>query len=327
METATQSEAISLHPRSSVEWKYLMLAFSISWVFWITAILLHTREEFLLLGSAGPALAALISSYRGKSDPMGRQSTRALVFIFSLAACWIVLSLQHPSRSNSTLNPWLIVPAILPAWIISAAIATDSGIRGLAARLVHVPSRWELIALLIFPAIILVPALVALLLHLQLVWPERSEAPVQQVTAGIIFFLYNLLFAALLEEPGWRGLLLDRLQARWSPLKASLVVWIAWALWHLPLDYFRPGGFSLAMFLKIRVIFLLPIVFIFTWLYNHSGRSIQATVVLHAAMNTFPFVLPYFMPGFALLFVIAAYVLIVDRMWTSERLSGQKEEF
>jgi membrane protease YdiL (CAAX protease family) len=38
------------------------------------------------------------------------------------------------------------------------------------------------------------------------------------------------------EEPGWRGFLLPRLQDRFSPLVASLLVWFPWALWHAPLD-------------------------------------------------------------------------------------------
>jgi hypothetical protein len=32
-------------------------------------------------------------------------------------------------------------------------------------------------------------------------------------------------------------------------------------------------------------------------------------------MNTFPFVLPYFAPGVGLLFIVAAYAVVADRMW------------
>jgi uncharacterized protein len=92
-------------------------------------------------------------------------------------------------------------------------------------------------------------------------------------------------------------------------------VWLPWALWHAPLDYFRPVRFSLSVYLQLRVAFLIPIVIILTWLYNRSERSIQATAIFHASMNTFPFVLPYFAPGFGLLFVVAVYAVIGDRMW------------
>jgi len=48
-------------------------------------------------------------------------------------------------------------------------------------------------------------------------------------------FLIALLFVALGEEPGWRGFLLPRLQQRFAPLTADLVLGAIWALWHLPL--------------------------------------------------------------------------------------------
>src|SRR5437879_6929996 len=94
-----------------------------------------------------------------------------------------------------------------------------------------------------------------------------------------------------------------------------MALWLLSALWHAPLDYFRPVRFSLVMYLQIRVIFLIPIVIILTWLYNRSGRSIQASAAFHASMNTFPFVLPYFASGFALLFIVAVYAVVADRMW------------
>jgi membrane protease YdiL (CAAX protease family) len=188
-------------------------------------------------------------------------------------------------------------------------------VRALLRRLVHPPNRWSLLALLLLPAILLFPAMVAHLLHAPLVMPVRHGSISVTIAVAAMTFLYNVLFVAVLEEPGWRGFLLDRLQQRFSPLLASLIVWLLWAVWHAPLDFSRPVPFSLGMYLQVRVIFLLHIVMILTWLYNRSGRSIQATAIFHASMNTFPFVLPYFRPGLALLFVVAAYAVVADRMW------------
>ena len=44
------------------------------------------------------------------------------------------------------------------------------------------------------------------------------------VANAAAFWGYNLLFVALLEELGWRGFLLDRLQSRFSRLVATLLV-------------------------------------------------------------------------------------------------------
>jgi membrane protease YdiL (CAAX protease family) len=123
--------------------------------------------------------------------------------------------------------------------------------------------------------------------------PEPHSSALTTFATATVFFLFNLLFVATLEEPGWRGFLLDRLQHKFSPLFASLLVWLPWALWHAPLDYYRPGQFSWVNYVLLRVVFLVPLTIILTWFYNRSGRSIQTTVFFHAAMNTFPFVLQF----------------------------------
>jgi uncharacterized protein len=299
-------------------WIYLVLAFSFSWAAWILAIKLHAREEFLSFGTAGPAFAAIFLS-RLRQHASSRQWLRVATFLLLLVLCWIVLSWHYSWRGSPDLSfgrdPWLIAPAILPAWIISGVFSKDSGVRSFLRRLLHAPSRWSLIALLFFPALLLVPAWIAHRFHQPLIVPEKEGSAAASVASASVFFLFNIFFVAVLEEPGWRGFLLDRLQQRWSPLMASLMVWLPWALWHAPLDYFRPVRFSLSVYLQLRVAFLIPIVIILTWLYNRSGRSIQATAIFHASMNTFPFILPHFAPGFGLLFVFAFYAVIADRMW------------
>src|SRR5690242_7148120 len=101
-------------------------------------------------------------------------------------------------------------------------------------------------------------------------------------------------FVAVLEEPGWRGFLLDRLQQKFSPISASFLVWLPWVLWRAPLEHYRPGRFSWTEYVLLRVMFLIPLTFILTWFYDRSGRSIQTTAIFHATMNPFPFVAPYY---------------------------------
>jgi uncharacterized protein len=124
-----------------------------------------------------------------------------------------------------------------------------------------------------------------------------------------------LLFTAVLEEPGWRGFLLPRLQQRFSPLLASILVWLPWALWHAPLDFSGGVGKSWLRYLEIRVVFLIPIAIILTWLYNRSGGNLLAVASFHAGMNTFPVVLPYAPKMLGLIFVVAIYVIVRERMW------------
>ena len=292
---------------------YVALAFALSWLMWITAIKLHLQEPFLNLGSAGPAIAALVLSFFRKPDLSLGRLTRWTWFAAVLAPCWIVISLHYLWRSTDglglRLNPFLIGPAVLPAWIISGAFSRDAGVRALLRRLVHRPNRWSLYAFLSFPTFLLIPAAIVHLFGGHLVRPPNEGTALVTATRAAIFFGFNLLFVGVLEEPGWRGFLLDRLQHKYSLLLSTLLVWLPWALWHWPLDYFRPVPFTLGVWVLLRVVFMVPLAIILTWFYNRSGRSIQTTAIFHAGMNTFPFILPYFQPAWGLIFVWAAYAV------------------
>ena len=133
---------------------------------------------------------------------------------------------------------WLILPAMLPAWVISGAFSKDPGIRGLLRTLVHPPNwGWPAVALISMPAFLLLPSVVAHFFGVPLQWPARQGSAWAYAASGSVKFCYALMFAGVLEEPGWRGFLLERLQHRFSPLLASLLVWLPWALWHAPLDF------------------------------------------------------------------------------------------
>jgi membrane protease YdiL (CAAX protease family) len=298
---------------------YLTIAFAWSWLIWILAIKLRLQEAFLNIGVAGPAIAAIILSRGHRIDSSGGFIARWACFVALLPLCYLVLSLHYASRDTNRwfghFDPLLLLPAMLPAWIISEAFSRDIGVVTLLRRLVHRPKRWSLFALLSFPAFLLVPATVVHHLGGRLVRPADHGKLVIVAAGATLSFAYNLLFAAVQEEPGWRGFLLDRMQYRFSPLASSLLVWLPWALWHGPLDYFRPVPFTLTVWLLLRVIFMIPLSIILTWFYNRSGGSIQTTAVFHAGMNTFPFVLPYSQPAWALIFVWAAYLVIRKQMW------------
>jgi membrane protease YdiL (CAAX protease family) len=301
-------------------WKYLALAFAFAWTSWIVALRLHASEMMLNIGVAGPAFAALLLS-RPFSAVVQRRFAlgRILLFTLAVAACSVILSLYYAWRTGSDLsfrwNPWALIPAILPAWILCS-------IRSSGRREVNDPvssimrfTPWSFVALLIFPGMILFGVIVGHGLHQPLVPPQGHGSLAKDIAFAAVFFAYNVVFAGILEEPGWRGTLLVCLQARWSPLASSFLVWLPWALWHAPLDISRPGGFSLLLFFETRIIFLVPISLILTWLYNKGKGSVQTTVLFHASINTFPFVLPYWMPAFTLLFAIAGIAVVSDRMW------------
>jgi uncharacterized protein len=52
------------------------------------------------------------------------------------------------------------------------------------------------------------------------------------VLAAPVMFL-AFLIAALGEELGWSGYIIDPMQERWNALQASLLVGLVWATWHI----------------------------------------------------------------------------------------------
>jgi membrane protease YdiL (CAAX protease family) len=95
--------------------------------------------------------------------------------------------------------------------------------------------------------------------------------------------------AGLAEEPGWRGYALDRLQALYSALGASLLLGVIWALWHLPLFFIEgtyqnllgPGSWQFWLFF----VAILPGSVTYTWIYSNTCRSVLAVILFHSFGN------------------------------------------
>lgn len=104
----------------------------------------------------------------------------------------------------------------------------------------------------------------------------------------IILFIGIFIRPSLVEEIGWRGFALPRLQERFGALGASLILGTFWGLWH-----FHPVNFP---FYKDWMLwFLLMAVLgsvIYTWVYNHTDGSILIAALFHASTNFSEYIVP-----------------------------------
>ena len=112
---------------------------------------------------------------------------------------------------------------------------------------------------------------------------------ISQPQSLVIFFVLRFVLGPLPEEIGWRGYALEHLQTKYSPIIASLTVWLFWWLWHLPL-YWINGTYQNQSGLYSEQFFvfafgLLAESFLFTWLYNGSGKSILICILFHFSIN------------------------------------------
>lgn len=102
----------------------------------------------------------------------------------------------------------------------------------------------------------------------------------------IIFFIYNLIFFGFGEEVGWRGFALPRLQGKMNALTASILLTLFWALWHVPLFFYRSGYTTMELAGIAGWIFsLLTGSILLTWLYNSSRGSILICAIFHSTID------------------------------------------
>jgi hypothetical protein len=110
----------------------------------------------------------------------------------------------------------------------------------------------------------------------------------------LMLILISPLGGAGGEEPfGWRGYAQPKLQekwGKWSPLIASLIIGIVWAVWHLP-EFYNPTSTQYALgwsgFVPLLIMEITNSI-IMTWLYNKTGGSVLvAGVIWHLAIDTF----------------------------------------
>jgi membrane protease YdiL (CAAX protease family) len=225
-------------------------------------------------------------------------------FVMAYAFTWIVISPWTLGATGAGLLPVdLAAPATGPllaagilagpalAAIIMAAVTEGrTGVHRLLARLVlwRVGARWYLLALLGVPLIMLLGFLVYAMARPDL---GALGGPVYGLTYLVEFVLIMILGGPLFEEIGWRGFALPRLQRRYGPLTASLVLGVLWAFWHLP-QFLVPawaassggGGISgIVLFVLVAVAFSV----VFSWVFNNTRASLLIAVLVHTSIDAF----------------------------------------
>jgi hypothetical protein len=157
------------------------------------------------------------------------------------------------------------------------------GVRRLLARAVQVdyPARWLGLSLVLPPAVVLASLGVGYATGATFEFPWAG----QPLVLAIAFVYILLLGGPVQEEFGWRGYLLDPVQARLGALGGGLAVGLVWATWHLPL-FFMPT--QTIYYEKPILGFLVGITLfsiLMTWVYNNTNASLLPALLLHTAFN------------------------------------------
>ncbi len=103
---------------------------------------------------------------------------------------------------------------------------------------------------------------------------------------GIVTVLFVFLLNGFGEELGWRGFMVTQLRTERSLRDTSVIVWIAWGCWHLPLFWivsnFRDFGVAGTVGWVVGLFF--GSVFL-AWLVGAARGSVLVVAIWHTAYN------------------------------------------
>ncbi len=113
-------------------------------------------------------------------------------------------------------------------------------------------------------------------------WLAYSGAP----QLGISTVLFVLLLNGFGEELGWRGFMVTQLRTERSLRDTSVIVWLVWGCWHLPLFWivsnFRDFGVAGTVGWVVGLFF--GSVFL-AWLVGAARGSVLVVAIWHTAYN------------------------------------------
>jgi membrane protease YdiL (CAAX protease family) len=173
------------------------------------------------------------------------------------------------------------------------------------------------------PILLLMPG-VTILSYGWMRWMGLPLAIPQVPVVATLTISLAIFILALGEELGWSGYAIDPMQDRWGALSASILLGLAWALWHIvPLVQVHRSPAWIAWWCLGTVAARVLMV----WLYNNTGKSVFAMAVFHTTINVtwqlFPIRGSYWDPRVnGVIMAIAAVVVVA--VWGPRTLAGYR---
>jgi membrane protease YdiL (CAAX protease family) len=255
-------------------------------------------------------------------------------FLVTYTVSWVCFCSAAIIPEGTTLAllrvPLLLLGTFAPSLVAIGLTTWENGTTGMQSFLGQlfkwrnvdvrkVNVRWYLFAIGYMAAIKLAVALV----HRAITgaWPAFGDTAWYVIAVAIVFS--TPVQAG--EEIGWRGYALPRLAARMGYARASVLLGVIWACWHLPL-FFVPSLDMYGQSFPVWALSVTALSVAITWLYAHTEGSLLLVMLMHSAVNqtlgivpsavanaSNPFALSHSLVAWitaALLWIAAAYFLI-----------------
>ena len=311
---------------------FFLLTYVITWGLWIPFTRLYFQGVFFAgipigWGLFGPALAGIFITWVINPERNDKSRKKPLlVFCLGLVLSALVFILNTRMLVDLSWTTEIMIGvifmglmiAIPPAFVISSAFTVNQKVRKYLHSLIKPRGLlvYYLIALFVPPFLFWGGSLISDALGQTAYSNPSPLIGWNAVRILSIAFIYHFFFANTLgEEVGWRGFALPRLQARYSPLVASLIIALMWFAWHLPLKWMNPDTLP---YLFYALTFIPQSIFL-TWIYNRTHGSILAVGIAHISNNIGGEILfPITNSWLIVTFVAAIVLILIDHMWDKE---------
>jgi len=232
---------------------------------------------------------------------------RSLIFFFNLTvaiswAFWVPAALASQGRISFPLPSALSTLAGVSGPFVAAVITVTRyegrlGLKQLFGRLLiwRVGIQWYLFALL-WPVVFSL-AKTGIAVWMGGAAPDFSQPPFASLyplppelsnvspflLLPFVFLQQTLIGSSMGEEIGWRGYALPRMQAQEGAFRASVLLGVIWAVWHLPL-WLTKGHPMQGTFFGWTLLGLMATSVLFTWVYNNTQGSLLPALLFHSSI-------------------------------------------
>lgn len=227
----------------------------------------------------------------GKNTTQNRILINYFLLIFALSIpFWILGFFATDTTKLLPINlPISALMAVCPLLVASMLTYKKQKIKGVAALLKQsfdyekiIDKNWY------FPIVFLMP-IVALLSYWYVNFTEVLLPKPQLSFLAIILFFSVYFIGAIGEEIGWSGYIIKPLQNKYGALKASIILGVIWAIWHIIPYHQAHQNTNWIVWQCIGTVFLRIIM---VWLFNNAGKSVFAMVFFHTMLNISPYLIP-----------------------------------
>ncbi|HLO29177.1 MAG TPA: CPBP family intramembrane glutamic endopeptidase [Anaerolineales bacterium] len=137
------------------------------------------------------------------------------------------------------------------------------------------------------PIFLIIPLTVLAQYGLALLFGLPVSSPYLPSWSPLLFAI--LFIAAIGEELGLMGYVIEPMQERFGALNASILLGIVQASYHILL--FTSSGMS-SHWIVWQLIYIAATRVLYAWIYNNTGKSIFAVVTMHTLFNMVWFLFP-----------------------------------